>query len=316
MGFEVKLFLNILLSACFVCSFGSSCVMGNTEILREPCEVHVVTFLSHPTLVRNRLRPYVRTLKKGNCCKHGVEVKIVCKEGGPHSRSHGCDWQSRNVGGENYDIAVRMRTRYSNPPAVTISLSEQRLRRSPRTNRLSTIVHHVSQNCSKLTEDWFFDGVRPLGTVPFISTHRFDQQAYNFSIEEWLGGTRTKLISDLLKSSNLPKHVVARKVKYVRSQGQLTPANPRPYGSWAESHLLQNREDYLHMNFTGTSLTQAMFAVTSDGVRQNPKELYHRLENLLSVGINTEAGHFAERSYKYLFTRRRGNCSAITTVDA
>jgi|AntAceMinimDraft_5_1070358.scaffolds.fasta_scaffold38216_2 hypothetical protein len=57
------------------------------------------------------------------------------------------------------------------------------------------------------------------------------------------------------------------------------------------------------MMISGLSSSQAMILVTAAGMRQNLAALYDDLANELSVGVNTEAGHFVKRSYKYLFSR-------------
>lgn len=273
---------------------------------RQSCELFAVTYHDSPSVLREIISPYIKQLEKSSCCQNSIHFLIVCKEGSKHTLKDGCNWTSANVGGENFDIIQRINSFYDSPPKIFLTMSEQRLR-SPEMglSRLHQIVKFITLHCDQLERDYYFDGAIHhdfLGEEKFHFTPTGEKftEGYNFTLKHWLGGTREKMVEKLQSTAGLDNF---EKIEQLLAEGNLLPAVTQPFGKWAEKILFSHNNSLKHMLDIGVTWSQAMFATSCHGIRQQPKNTYAILADQLSLGVNTEVGHYVERSYMFLFHR-------------
>ena len=273
---------------------------------RPTCELFAVTYHDSPSVLREKLSPYIEKLEKSSCCQNQAHLLIVCKERSKYSLKDGCSWISANVGGENFDIIQRVNSFYDSPPKIFLTVSEQRLR-SPDSGlrRLHQIIQFITLHCDQLERDYYFDGAIHhdfLGEEKIHHTPSGEKfvEGYNFTLTHWLGGTRQKMVEELQSTAGSDNF---ESIEQLLAEGKLLPAETQPYGKWAEQNLFSRNDSFQHMSDVGVTWSQAMFATVCRGIRQRTKNTYGVLADQLSLGVNTEVGHYVERSYMFLFHR-------------
>ena len=274
----------------------------------SPCEMIIVTYYDSPSVITDRVSEFLSSLEENGCCSLvGTKLTIVCKQGSPHSSDPGCSEVSDNVGGENYDIVRSIKEKYQRPPSLLFATSEQRLRHPPSLKRFGVIVDLVANNCEKIMRDWYFDGAEqhPYRSEIVRSSPTGEKfvEGHDFTLSHWLGGTRAKIIADLQAQVNSTDEI-SMEISKITNEGNLLPAKIRPFGPWAERFLANSPVQQALLRSCGVSWSQAMFVTTASGILQNTLHTYAELANQLSEGVNTEVGHYVERSYKYLFSHR------------
>lgn len=75
----------------------------------------------------------------------------------------------------------------------------------------------------------------------------------------------------------------------------LTPADPRPFRAWYEKHIGKWDPSTPAVYWNG------VMATTRNRILSKPKEFYEKLQNIVSVSNNSEAGHYMERSMGAVF---------------